>query len=186
VSDFEAALTRLDDYVRGHDDDALVADYEEDLFRRALEGTAPELTFHAGLTAALRDMNARGSLDLWLTARDVERLRAAGVKVVLYELDLENPEPPVIPPGTDLVVTRVPLELDGVRSLEAEVYANDGRLLKRMPDVRFDPAERAVYACCDADLARTSTSVAARTTTKVFVVTDTERRLLVELAPFRV
>lgn len=186
MSDFRAALTRLDDYVRGHDDDALVADYEEDLFRRALEGTAPELTFYAGLTATLRDMNARGSLELWLTARDVERIRASGLKVVLYDLDLESPEPPVIPPGTDLVITRVPLELDGVRSVEAEIYSNDGRLLKRMPDVAFDPADRAVFACCDADLARTATSLAAQTTTKVFVVTDTERRLLIELAPFRV
>lgn len=186
MSDFETALARLDDYVRGHGDDASAASQEEDLFRRALEASAPELTFHARLVSTLRDMSSRGSLDVWLTARDVERVRASGLKVVLYELDLANPEPPAIPEGTDLLITRIPLVLEGVRSVEAELYSGDGRLLKRMPDVTFDPADGAVFACCDADLARTAAGAAGETTTKVFVVTGEERRLLTELAPFRV
>lgn len=178
-SDQQSALTRLDDYIRGREDEDVGA-YEEDLFARALEGKAPEALFHAGLSAALRLMNARGSLDLWLTPRDVERVRASGLKTLLYEFDPANPAPLDIPPDTDLLITRIIMPLEGVRSIEAEVYASDGRLLKRMPDVLFDPAEGAVYACCEADLARAA-AAAPETITKVFAVTDTERRLLIEL-----
>jgi hypothetical protein len=180
VTDVQSALARLDDYVRGHDGDDAAHEYEEALFGRALAGNAPEADFHASLGSTLRFMDARGSLELWLTGRDVERVRASGLKTVLYEYT-KNLELPEIPPGTDLLITRVPLPLEGVRSIEAEVYANDGRLLKRMPDVLFDPADGAVFACCEAELARAAASNTQRTVTKVWVVTDTERRLLAEL-----
>jgi hypothetical protein len=179
VSDSQTALTRLDDYVRGQHDDDVVGDYEEELFARALAGSAPELSFHSGLVSTLRAMNARGTLDLWLTARDVERVRASGLKTVLYEFDPAAPPALEIPPGTELLITRIPLPLEGVRSLEAEIYSTDGRLLKRMPDIHFDPADGAVFACCEADLARAAN--ASTTVTKVWVVTDSERRLLIEL-----
>ena len=55
--------------------------YEEDLFARALAGAAPELAFHTALGEQLRAMNARGTLDLWLTARGVERVVASGLRV---------------------------------------------------------------------------------------------------------
>jgi hypothetical protein len=178
VSDLESALTRLDDYVRvRHEDDEA---YEEELFERALEGNAPEAVFHAGLASTLRRMNARGTLDLWLTARDVERIRASGLKTVYLEWDPDDKEPLDLPADTDLMIMRIPLPLDGVRTLEAEIYAMDGTLLKRMPDVLFDREEGAAYACCEAELARTAAS-APKTITKVFAVTDTERRLIAEL-----
>jgi hypothetical protein len=180
VNEIQTTLSRLDDYVRGREDDADVGAYEEELFGRALAGDAPELAFHAGLGATLRVMNARGSLDIWLTARDVERVRSSGLKTVLYEYNPDDPQPLDIPAGTDLLITRIPLPLEGVRSIEAEIYSSEGRLLKRMPDILFDPGDGAVYACCEADLARTAAST-PQTVTKVWVVTEAERRLLAQL-----
>lgn len=180
ANDFETALGRLDDYVRGRQGEAAAAEYEEELFGRALEGDAPELVFHGGLASTLRAMSSRGSLDLWLTAKDVERVRASDLKAVILEYRPDDREPLDLPPDTDLMIMRVPIPLEGVRSLEAEVFANDGRLLKRMPDIHFDPADGAVFACCEAELARTA-SRTPRTITKVFAVTDSGRRLLIEL-----
>lgn len=178
MSNAENALSRLDDYVRlsQEDEDA----YEEELFERALEGHASEAVFHAGLASTLRRMNARGTLDLWLTARDVERIRASGLKTFFMEFKPDDTTPFDLPPDADLLITRIPLPLEGVRNLEAEVYSIDGTLLKRMPDVLFDREDGAAYACCEAELARTAMN-APKTITKVFAVTDTERRLIIEL-----
>jgi hypothetical protein len=178
MSNVETALSRLDDYVRRRDEDESA--YEEELFARALEGNAPEAVFHAGLASTLRRMDARGTLNVWITASDVERLRASDLKTVFMEYDPEDREPLDLPPDTDLLIMRIPLPLEGVRSLEAEVYSIDGTLLKRMPDVLFDREDGAAYACCEAELARTASS-APKTITKVYAVTDTERRLIIEL-----
>jgi hypothetical protein len=179
MKNFEALTERLDDYVRGAADDALAHDYEEDLFARALAGEAPELAFRVELGATLREMEARGALELWITARDVERIRASGLRVVLFELDLENPTVPEIPPGTDLLIARVPLDLTGVQSLEIEVLSSDGHVLKRMPDLQFDPADGGIFACCEADLARLAAN--ANRTSRFWAVADSGRRLLLEL-----
>jgi hypothetical protein len=178
VSDSYTALSRLDDYVRlrHEDEDA----YEEDLFSRALEGNAPEAIFHAALGATLRRMNARGVLELWLTAKDVERVLASGLKAFFWEWNPEDPAPLEIPPDSDLLITRIRMPLEGVRAVEAELCALDGTLLKLMPDVVFDPADGALYACCEPELVRTA-ATAPKAIMKVFAVMGTERRLIVEL-----
>lgn len=178
MSDLETALARLDDYVRLQDEDQEA--YEEELFDRALEGNAPEAVFHASLTSTLRRMDARGTLDVWLTAHDVARIRASGIKAVYLEWDPEDTSPLDLPPDADVMIMLIPLPLEGVRTLEAEIYSLDGTLLKRMPDILFDREDGAAYACCEAELARTAAS-APKTITKVYAVTDTERRLIVEL-----
>jgi len=180
MSDFQAALERVDDYVRRQADDASVTDYEEELFLRALEGEASEVAFHAGLSCTLRKMNARGTLDLWIMAADIERVRATGLKTLVWEYSPDATHELEIPPDTDLLITRIPLPLEGVRSIDAEIYSMDGRLLKRMPDILFDPADGAVYACCEAELARTASN-APRTVTKVWAVTDSGRRCVAHL-----
>jgi hypothetical protein len=179
MKDFEALTERLDAYIRGAGDDALAHEYEEELFARSLAGEAPELAFRLGLAATLREMGARGALELWITARDVERIVASGLRVVLFELDMENPTMPEIPPGTDLLIGRVPLDLTGVRSLEIEVFSRDGQVLKRMPDVLFDPADGAIFACCEADLARIAAN--ADRSSRFWAVDDSGRRLLLEV-----
>lgn len=179
MNDFEALTKQLDDYIRGGVDDAQAHDYEEELFARSLAGEATELTFRFELAATLREMDARGATELWLTARDVERVRASGLRVVMYELDMENPTMPEIPPGTDLLISRVPLDLTGVQALEIEVLSTDGRVLKRMPDVLFDPADGGIFACCEADLARIAAN--ADRTSRFWAVDDSGRRLLLEV-----
>jgi hypothetical protein len=154
--EIDTAIARLDDYVRGRDADggATVDGYEEDLFARALAGDADELRFRDDLGSMVRALAGRGALDMWLTARDAAEVRASGVPATYYDLaDVENP-PPEIAPDAELVLARIPLPLAGVRAVDVDVLAPDGRLLKRMPDVAFDPADGAVFACCDVGLAR--------------------------------
>jgi len=176
---FMEALSRLDDYTRGHGDDASQREYEESLFDRALAGEAPELGFHAGLGATLRAMNARGTLELWLTASQVEKLRNSGLRTALYELDLEDPKPAEIPPDAELFITRVKLDLSDVQRLECEVVDDQGHILKRMPDVVFDATENAIYACCEAELARMA--AASNRLTRLWATGRSGRRLLAEL-----
>ncbi len=173
----DADLSLLDDYLRGAD---VPAEYEEDLFARALAGAAPELAFREGLGQTLRTMQARGTLDVWATKHQVERLLASGHRVRSFELDVRNPSMPDLTGEFDLLVTRIPLPLEGVDRLDAEVFSPDGRLLKRLPDIPFDASEGAVYVVCEAELARTSASV--RSVTKVFAREPAGPRLLLEFA----
>lgn len=175
-----AALADLDDYVRGHATNVPIESFEEDLFARALTGEAKELGLYQGVHRELRLMNELGSIELWLTKSQVEGLVARGVRLAVYELDLDHVVPPLIPPGIDLFVTRVRLPLADVNSLDAEIFSHDGRLLKTMPDIQFDREEGAVYACCEVELARAATQV--KTRARLWAGTDAGRRLLVEIA----
>jgi hypothetical protein len=175
----DAAIARLDDYLRNAGGDAQVEDYELDLFTRALEGAAPELEFRSQLGSTLRAMNARGTLDIWLTAQGVERLLKSGRKVLQFELDIHAPVVPDLSSDFEILVTKVPIKLDGIRRLEAEVCSLSGELLKRMPDIAFDPADGAVFVCCEAELARASANTP--TITRVYAFDDDGRRLLCEL-----
>lgn len=183
IEDDGVDTARLDDYVRGVGEEDQAQAYEEDLFARAVLGAAPELTFRASLATTLVQMNARGSLDIWCTTRQVEELCAAGrVKAVVFDFNPEQPAMPDIPPGTELLITRIPLDLTGVRALDAEVLSLDGHLLKRMPDINFNPEDGCVYACCEAELARLADT--QQTITRVWVTDDGGRRVLMELAGF--
>lgn len=173
------ALLQLDDYVRGQPEESLPLGYEEDLFARALAGQAPELGWREGLATTLRDMHARGTLDLWLSASDVQRLRESDLEIHFYELDPANPAPLVLSPDADLIVTKVLLDLTHIRSLEAEILSNEGKVLKRMPDIAFEPGEGAIYLCCEAELARTAAST--QRITRIWAEDETGRRLLCEL-----
>ena len=182
MSEVDPALVRLDDYVRGQQRDDEVAEFEQDLFERALADAAPELTFRAGLAHALRVMAASGTLELWLRKAQVDALRASGRRIVFFELDVNNIVVPPIPADAELLITRIPVDLRGVRTVDAEVQTEDGVLLKRMPDIGFDVEEGAVYACCEAELARAAGSVSTRTF--VWGTRDGERQLLLELRAF--
>lgn len=173
----DAALLRLDDYVRGRDADADDA-YEAALFERALAGNAPELTIRDGLERRFREMKARGTIDPWLTRSQVEELATRGLKVAHQVFHAGNPQPFDIPDDADLVVTRIPVDLTGVTRLEVEISTLDGRVLKRMPDVPFDREEGALFACCEAELARTAISVTR--ISRFWSVGEGERRLIVE------
>lgn len=176
----DPALLQLDDYVRGRGSDAEADTYEADLFERALGDDAPELSLRSGLEHTLKQMQQRGTLDLWLTRSQFESLSKQGLKVAYFELDMLNPKQPEIAADADLLVAKVPLNLTGVRRLEAELLTNDGRVLKTMPDIHFDSRDNAIFACCEAELARTAVSV--ERTTRFWAYDDgPERRLLLEV-----
>jgi len=177
----DAAILRLDDYVRRHDTEAQAEEYELELFTRAVEGAAPELEFRSELGRSMRAMNALGTMDIWLTAKDVERVLKSGRRVVQFELDLAAPAAPDLSEDFDILITKIPLPLGGVRRLEAELFsAASGERLKVMPDIAFDPADGAVFACCEAELARAA-STAPTTITRVYAIDDDGRRLVCEL-----
>jgi hypothetical protein len=172
----DAAIARLDDYLRAQQPDAEVEAYEEELFARALRGEAKELQFRQELGHRLREMQSRGSLDLWLTARDVERMQQSGLRIARFEVDPENPWAPDLSGDFDLLITKVPVDLRGVHRLDAEVFSADGKQLKLMPQISFDPADGAVFACCEIELARAA--AAAKTVTKVWGYDEAGTRTL--------
>jgi hypothetical protein len=174
-----SALSMLDDYVRGHQTDKEASGYEEALFERALAANAPELGFRTGLSGTLREMDVRGTINVWITSKQVNEMQAKGLRLALYELDLVNLREPVIPDDVDLFITRIPVDLTGVQRIDVEVFSDTGRVLKRMPDVHFDVADGAIYACCEAELARTA--AAANRLTRLWATREGERTLLLEV-----
>ncbi|HKU40651.1 MAG TPA: hypothetical protein VJR89_20965 [Polyangiales bacterium] len=176
--ELDAALHELDDYVRGEGTD--VAAYEEELFARALAGEAPELRFRSDLGRTLCEMRARGTIDVWLTARGVEKLDESGLRIAHFTLDPDQPGRPDLSADLDILVTKVPIDLRGVHRLEAEVMSPDGKRLKVMPDVAFDPADGAVFMCCEIELARAAAGVSS--VTNVWAYDEAgQRRLLREI-----
>lgn len=169
---------RLDEYVRGEGSEESAAAYEDELFARALAGDAPELSFRHGLEVAFRSMEARGTTELWMTAKQVEEMRAKGTRVAFVEFDPAKGEVAPFPEDTEILVTRIPVDLTGVERLDIEILSPDEVLLKAMPEVSFDPSDQAIFACCEIDLARVS--IASRAIARAFSVEKSGRRLLVE------
>lgn len=173
-----AELAKLDDYLRSQGSDDQVQTYEEELFARALADEAPELRFREQVRRTLLEMRARGTLSLWLTAREVDEMMKSDLRVARY--DVQEGYAPELSGDIDILITKVPIDLRGVRRLDAEVLSADGKQLKVMPEITFDPADGAVYACCEIELARAA--AAAKTVTKVWAYDEAgERRLLGEL-----
>lgn len=177
---FDEASARLDDYVRGKLDDDAADAFEGDLFARALAGEAPELAFREQLRRRFREMDARGTLSIWLDERGVERLMASGMRVKRFDFDPAHPTMPDFSTEFDILLTRVPIPLAGVRRLDAEIMSASGEVLKVMRDIDFDASENAVYACCERELAYHAAQ--AKTTTRVWAHDDrNERKLLLEI-----
>jgi len=121
-----------------------------------------------------------GTLDLWRTAREVEELVASGRRVRIFDIDLANPTPPDLSGDFDIFVTKVSIDLTGIRRCDLEVFTLDGRLLKKIPDIAFDPDDGALFLCCEAELARVSASVKAVSRLWGWSEDESERRLLAE------
>ena len=175
----DEAAARLDDYVRGALDDTEAETFEEELFARALRDEAPELTFREDLRRTFQAMKERGTIDIWLTERGLAELIASGAKVRRYDLDPAQPAKPDLSGDFDIFVTRVPIPLEDVEQLEAEVLSPDGQVLKVMPDITFERTDGAIYACCERELA--IAAARAPTVTRLWARETGGRRLLAEL-----
>ncbi len=161
TSDFDESIALLDGYLRGHGTEAEAASLEEDVFERAFADAAPELVFVDELVTKARQSGERGTLDLYIRAADVARVRASNRKVQMIELenraDLQSY---VLDRDADVFIARVPIDLRGVDELDIEVFVNDSaQPLKVMRDVAFDEDDGAIFMCCEGDLARATANI---------------------------
>lgn len=175
VSD-RGEIERLAGYLDGHGDgDA----YEEELFARAAAGLAPELAKLDAIVSGIVDLAERGTFELWLDAAECERMRARyGERLSFVDLGREPGPDAAAARDVDIVITRIPVDLQGVDEVEVEVVAERGGTLKTMR-AAIEPGADALYACCEGDLARRAFRPGV--ITRFWAVAPGERRLLREL-----
>lgn len=182
--DLDESLVTLDGYLRGHGTDAEAAAIEADLFERAFADAAPELVFVDELTSMVQRLGQRGTLELYIRAADVERIRASNRKVQMIEI-ANKPELQsyVIEADTDVLIARTAIDLRGFEELDLELYLGDSDVpAKVMRDISFDADDGAVFMCCEGELARATTGI--RTKTRLFGRDTNGRRLITEVNTF--
>ena len=150
-------LTELDDYASGHTPDAEAAALEDELFARA---ASPD----ADVAAAFLDALARNAA--WLahyafsfrggsTRAQVDGLLASGRRVHYADLGPGGvAHMAAWPEGTQIVITRLGVDMRGYRDIEVDVSLGDGPVLKTFRGCECDPTDGALYAVCHEPLAR--------------------------------
>ena len=150
-------LTELDDYASGHTSDADAAALEDELFARA---ASPD----ADAAATFLDALARNAA--WLahyafsfrggsTRAEVDGLLASGLRVHYADLGPGGVmRMAAWPEGTQIVITRLGVDMRGYRDIEVDVSLGDGPVLKTFRGCEYDPLDGAMYAVCHEPLAR--------------------------------
>jgi len=151
-------LTRLDDYVAGQLPDERAAGFEDELFARAA-GPQPdeETTFFDALARsaawlASHFFGFRGGS----TRAEVDGLIASGKKRVHW-MDLGTPGAKRLsdwPDGTQIVITRLGVDLRGTSDVEVNVSFDGQNNVKTFRDCEYDPTDGSLYAVCHEPLAR--------------------------------
>lgn len=156
----------LDDYMFGQmaDGDA----FEERLFELAAQGQ-----FTDDIAAILRWLKRRDALVL-LRPADVPRVMSSGRRVFFVDESMIGRVQ--LPADAEQVLNETTLDMHGIDRLDAEVCTPDGSLLKRMPEMCFDPNETKLYSLCEAPLARLA--VASNTLTHFYGYKDGVRTKL--------
>jgi hypothetical protein len=153
-------LAALDDYVTGVMDEARAVELEQALFAGLGGGgeTDVALLFHDRLLRTATRALAAGTWDIGATRREVDALLASGRRIDYAELDQLMTGEISVPsdPAVELVIVRLPVDLVGVEQVDFEITEPDGRPVKTIRDFRFDAADGALYAVCDARLAQTA------------------------------
>jgi hypothetical protein len=145
-------LVELDDYASGRMSNEDAAAFEERLF------AAPEdedVRFFDRTHRLMEWLASLGGLTGGATARDVEALRAQGLRVHVVELG-SGGNVDVEPWGEDvqIVVFHNTLDLSGYEDVEVEVQNPDGTPIKTFRSVQCDPDSGNIYAVCAAPLAK--------------------------------
>lgn len=167
------SLAGLDDYVSGHMSDDDAAGFEEALFEAA---GSPEVASADRLIRLLVRAGTSGAFDPWTSRREVEAWRAAGRRVALLEVGDRGVATEESLEGVELVVSRIPLEVAGIASVDAEISLPGVGVVKTIRDVKVDATDNAVYACCDValyELVRQAPSV-----TSLVAVVDGKRQVV--------
>lgn len=182
--DFHESVIALDGYLRGRGTDLDAAALEEDLFERAFADAAPELVFVDELASMVRSLAEHGTLELYIRAADVERIRTLNRKVQMVELvNTAEPQSYTLERDADVVIARVPIDLRGLDELDVEVYLGDSdEAVKVMRDIAFDEDAGAIFFCCEGDLARATANV--RTRSRLYGRDGGGRRLIAEVCTF--
>lgn len=166
-------LAALDDYVSGHMPDDEAARFEEGLFAAADD----DAVFVDEVARMVTVMAGSG---LWEGGRKAhaDALRAAGLNVHYVDIGSGGVVPfPMWPAGTQIVITRLALDVRGYDSVDVEVETADGRPIKTFRDASCDPTDGALYAVCQEPLARIAFSV-RRTISKVVGVRGGRRETI--------
>lgn len=168
------SLTELDDYLSGFMPDEAAACFEEALFAASAAGECGEAEFVDRLGQFGRYLRDRVGLSLGSSRALVDRIRASGLKVEYTEL---APGVPVhgarIADDTDIVISRVDVDLRGYSDIEVQIELPDGTPLKTFRDVDCAPEDGALYAVCEATLARMAQSV--HTIARIIATRDGKR-----------
>ena len=169
-------LKNLDDYLFGVMPEDQVDAFEERLFERAAAGDALEAAFvdHIGMWG--RYLAARAGVAMGNTKAYVDSLIARGYKVEIAEARLGQAFTPKWSEDAEIAVTRYDVDLRGHERLEAEVETPEGVHLKTFRDGEYDPADGAVYAGCEALLARKTNTV--RSVLKLYALDGNKRTFL--------
>jgi hypothetical protein len=146
-------LEAIDDYVTG----GLAAEdelaFEAELFDAAASADAKDLAFFSTFYWRALELVERGTFSPLVTQADVEALDREKLRVGYHQLAPGEQEQR-LSRDLDVAVAFFPIPLDGVERLDAEF--GSGKMSKTLPDVRFDPADGGVFACCDIELAAMS------------------------------
>ena len=172
-------LDRLDDYLSGHMPEAEAARLEEDLFEAAADASddgdvafLDQLARMSAMLAAVDGLRGGG------TRAMVDLVNKSGLRVHYVDLGAGGPvDYPAWANGTEIVVTRLGVDLRGWENANVEVSDADGKPVMTFRDVACDPDEGAVYAICQEPLARYF-FLRSRTISRVVATRDGHRETL--------
>lgn len=147
-------LDALDDYASG-----AMADDEARAFEEEMFATAPDNEALKYLDRTVRTANKllrRGGWSIGSTREDVDRLIAENPRVKYVDLGETSGVKRIERWADDLefVIVRLGVDLRGVASVDVEVEDPAIGPLKVFRDVNYDPKDLALYAICEAPLAR--------------------------------
>lgn len=171
-------LASIDDYLGGRMSDAERDRFEDRLFDLggALEA---EVAFLDQLTRFTQHIAQLGTLHPGLTRGELDALLAAGRHVDVRELGPPGTVTVAPPPkGTEVVVQRADLNLFDVTAVDLEVILPELGHVKTLRDLKVDPHDGAVYACCDVALFQMALVESPRTTFRVVAVRDGRRETI--------
>lgn len=149
------SLVELDDYLSGFMPDETAAGFEEELFALSAAGETASAEFVDRLGRFGRYLQDRVGLAMGSSRALVDRLLASELKVEYTEI------PPNvtlratrIADDTEIVISRLGVDLRGYSDIQVNIERPDGTLLKTFRDVECAPEDGALYAVCEATLAR--------------------------------
>ncbi|NUP11662.1 MAG: hypothetical protein HOW73_36920 [Polyangiaceae bacterium] len=168
----------LDAYASGEMDDAEAEQLEQALFGASSVEATHSMAFYLALREQIVALAARGTIHPVVLPDDAERMRtSAAVRVGI--VDLAQPLDPGSLVGAEVLLVRVPLELEGVQRLDVETTIPGVDEAVVYPDVAFDAQAGCIWMCCEIELAQAS--VAAGAVQRFVMVRGSERTVLREI-----